>query len=257
MCPDPPPPYAIAVVERTLDVVEALVRVGPASLAAIASAAGCTRPAAFRILRTLQARGYAMQDGSRGPWRLGARWSAVAGSARHQGALAHAAQPYLQAAAATCGENAYLHVRTGLEGETIALHRAEPTLRVYHEIGATLPLHAGSGRLLLAHAPARIQAQLLQQRLPRYTPATRAEAGWIMADMRRIRARGWLITVDEVHLGTIALAAPVRDASGQVVAALAGMAPKTRMHPPRPRSLLPAVLHQAAMLSRDLGSREA
>jgi DNA-binding IclR family transcriptional regulator len=108
--------------------------------------------------------------------------------------------------------------------------------------------------LLLAHAPARVQAQVLQQRLPRYSPATRTDAGWIMADLRRIRARGWLITVDEVHQGAIALAAPVRDASGQVIAALAVMAPKTRMHPPRPRSLLPAVLRAAGMLSRYLGA---
>src|SRR5579885_1783761 len=103
---DDPPPYAIAAVERALDVIEALIKVGPASLATIAAEAGCTRPAAFRILRTLQGRGYALQDGSRGLWRLGARWSGVAGSAKRQQALAHAAEPHLAAVALKSGENA-------------------------------------------------------------------------------------------------------------------------------------------------------
>src|SRR6202453_1673615 len=49
--------YNIAAVDRTLDLLEALSRLGPASLAAIAENAGCTRTAAFRLLRTLQGRG--------------------------------------------------------------------------------------------------------------------------------------------------------------------------------------------------------
>lgn len=256
MRPDSSPPYAIAAVERALDVIEALIKVGPASLATIAEEAGCTRPAAFRILRTLRARGYALQDGARGLWRLGARWSGVAGSADRQQALAHAAQPHLAALATQCGENAYLHVRTGLEAESIALHRADPSIHVYHEVGTRLPLHAGPGRLLLAHAPARIQAQLLAQRLPRYTTTTRTDLSGIMADLQRIRVRGWLITAEEVHPGAIALAAPVRDASGDVVAALTIVAPRTRMSPRRPRSLLPSLLREAAALSRRLGSTQ-
>ncbi|WP_158322864.1 helix-turn-helix domain-containing protein, partial [Acidisphaera rubrifaciens] len=67
--------YNIAAVDRALDLLEALARIGPASLAAVAEEAGCTRTAGFRLLRTLQARGFAIQDRARGLWRLGARWS--------------------------------------------------------------------------------------------------------------------------------------------------------------------------------------
>ena len=72
-----PRDYNIAAVDRTLDLLEALSRLGPASLAALAESAGCTRTAAFRLLRTLQARGFTIQDEARGLWRLGARWSAL------------------------------------------------------------------------------------------------------------------------------------------------------------------------------------
>ena len=69
--------YNIAAVDRTLDLLEALSRIGPASLAALAESVGCTRTAAFRLLRTLQGRGFTIQDEARGLWRLGARWSAL------------------------------------------------------------------------------------------------------------------------------------------------------------------------------------
>ncbi|MEA2789067.1 MAG: hypothetical protein QOG73_1473, partial [Acetobacteraceae bacterium] len=80
--PDPFPEaasrdYNIAAVDRTLDLLESLSRLGPASLAALAESAGCTRTAAFRLLRTLQARGFTIQDEARGLWRLGARWNAL------------------------------------------------------------------------------------------------------------------------------------------------------------------------------------
>jgi DNA-binding IclR family transcriptional regulator len=99
-----------------------------------------------------------------------------------------------------------------------------------------------------------VQTQVLAQRLPRFTPATRTDAAWIAADLQRIRTRGYLLTTDEVVAGAATVACPVRDASGQVVAVLSVSAPTMRMRPPRPRALLPMVLDAAVKLSRALGA---
>jgi len=246
--------YSIAAVGRALDLLEALSRIGPAPLAALADAARCTRTAGFRLLRTLEARGFAIQDEARGMWRLGARWGVLGRAAVEQGALAATAMPFLAGLGKTTGENVYLRVRDGLESETIAIYQADPGLRLYSEVGKRQPLHAGSSRLLLAHAPEAVQTQVLAQRLPRFTPATRTDAAWIAADLQRIRARGYLLTTDEVVAGAATVAAPVRDASGQVVAVLSVSAPTMRMRPPRPRALLPLVLDAAFKLSRVLGA---
>jgi DNA-binding IclR family transcriptional regulator len=162
--------------------------------------------------------------------------------------------PFLVALGKLAGENAYLRVRDGLESETVAIYQADPALRLYSEVGKRQPLHAGSSRLLLAHAPEAVQTQVLAQRLPRFTPATRTDAAWIAADLQRIRARGYLLTTDEVVAGAATVAAPVRDASGQVVAVLSVSAPTMRMRSPRPRVLLPMVLDAATKLSRMLGA---
>ena len=246
--------YSIAAVGRALDLLEALSRIGPAPLAALADAARCTRTAGFRLLRTLEARGFAIQDEARGMWRLGARWGVLGRAAVEQGALAATAMPFLAALGKACGENVYLRIRDGLESETIAIYQSDPSLRLYSEVGKRQPLHAGSSRLLLAHAPEAVQTQVLAQRLPRFTPATRTDAAWIAADLQRIRARGYLLTTDEVVAGAATVAAPVRDASGQVMAVLSVSAPSMRMRPPRPRALLPTVLDTAGKLSRMLGS---
>jgi len=252
-----PKDYNIAAVDRSLDLLEALARLGPASLAALAEAAGCTRTAAFRLLRTLQARGFAIQDEARGLWRLGARWNVLGRAASEQGALAATAMPFLSALGKATGENVYLRIREGMETETVAIYQTDAAVRVYSEVGKHGPLHAGCGRVLLAFAPESVQTQLLAQRLNRYTPATRIDSTWIAADLQRIRTRGYLITADEVVAGAVGIAAPVRDAAGAVVAVLHVSAPSMRMRPPRPRALLPQVMAAAAKLSEALGAAGA
>lgn len=251
-----PPDYSIAAVNRALDLLDALARIGPSPLATIAETAGCTRTAAFRLLRTLQGRGFAIQDEAGGIWRLGAKWTALGRAARDQGALPATAQPIMSDLGQGIGENVYLLVRRDLHSETVAVFQADPVLRIYANVGNQRLLHAGAGRLLLAYAPEPVQTQLLAQKLPRFTPATRTDPSWVAADLPRIRARGYLITADEVHPGAVSVSAPVRDANGTVVAALCVTAPSMRMRPPRPRSLLPQVLEAAAKLSGLLGSNE-
>ena len=246
--------YSIAAVDRALDLLEALARIGPAPLAMLATSAGCTRTAGFRLLRTLQARGFAIQDEARGLWRLGARWSVLGRAAAEQGALAATAMPFLVDLGKASNENVYLRIRDGMESETIAIYQTDPSLRVYTEVGKRLPLHAGSSRLLLAHAPESVQTQILAQKLPRFTPATRTDSAWIAADLQRIRTRGYLITADEIVAGAVSVATPVRDATGQVVAALSVSAPSMRMRPPRPRALVAIVTDAAAKLSQALGA---
>ena len=205
----------------------------------------------------MQTRNFVIQDENHGLWAprraMGCAFGSAAAS--EQGALAATAMmPYLAALGNATGENVYLRVREGMECETVAIYQTDPGLRVYTEVGKKMPLHAGSGRLLLAHAPEAVQTQVLAQRLQRYTPSTRIDPSWIAADLHRIRTRGFLITDSEVVAGTVSVAAAVRDASGQVVAALLIGAPSLRMRPPRPRALMPAVVEAARKLSYALGS---
>ena len=246
------PSYGVASIDRALDLVTALARLGPATLTALARDVGCTRTAAFRILQTLRGRGFAFQDSPRGLWRLGAGWDPVGSAAKSQGALAHTAAPYMAALAETCSENVYLHVRDGQEQEVAAVRQGTRQLRVYEPVGHRLALHAGAGRLLLAFAPAALQAHVLASPLPRYATATRTEPAWIAADLVRLRSRGWLMTVGEVDEGAGVLTAIVQDFLGQGYAALSIISPLTRRRESQLRSLLPILVETAAEVSKAL-----
>ena len=245
--------HSVIAVNRALSLLETLARTGPVPLAVLADAAGCGKTVAAELLTTMQSRNFVIQDDGNGLWRLGARWAVLGSAASEQGALAATAMPYLAALGNATGENVYLRVREGMECETVAIYQTDPGLRVYTEVGKRMPLHAGSGRLLLAHAPEAVQTQVLAQRLQRYTPSTRTDATWIAGDLHRIRQRGFLITDSEVVAGTVSVAAAVRDSSGQVVAAILIGAPSLRMRPPRPRALMPSVVEAARKLSHALG----
>jgi IclR family transcriptional regulator, KDG regulon repressor len=249
----PPREPSTAALERAIDLLELLAQEGPIALPDLAKKSGCAASTAIRVLRVLQTRGFAVSDEAHKLWRLGTRWNAFGQAATKQGALAATAMPFLAALATAAGENAYLRVRDGMASETVAVHQIDPTLRVYTDVGSRGPLHAGTSRMLLAHAPESVQTQVLTQRLPRFTPATRTDATWIAADLQRIRVRGYLVTSDEVVAGAVSVGAPVRDASGQVVAVIFISAPTMRMRPPRPRALVAVVQDAAAKLSHALG----
>ena len=242
-----------AMLERGIDLLELIAKAGPIDAAELAERTGFAPLTTMRLLRVLQSRGFAVGDEDGKNWRLGTRWNAYGQAAAEQGALGATAMPFLTALGIAAGENAYLKVRDGMASVTIAVYQTDPALRIYTETGSRGSLHAGSGRMLLAHAPESVQTQVLTQRLPRYTPATRTDATWIAADLQRIRARGYLVTADEVVPGAVSVNAPVRDASGQVVAVIFVSAPTMRMRPPRPRALVSIVQDAAAKLSHALG----
>ncbi len=248
-----PRDYKVAAVEHALNLLEALARLGPSTLASLADAVGCTRSLAFRMLRTLEQRGFTLQDGARGAWRLGARNSALGREADGQGALARVAQPVLVSLSKICGENAYLMIRDGTLSRILNLHRADPKYWEHDVIGQTRQLHAGPGRLLLAHAPVAVQKRVLSERLGRLAPQTRTDPIAIAADLHRVRARGVLVTVGEVKEGGIAVAAPVRDLTGEVMAVLFISTSVLRLAPTRAQTRVPTVLAHADRLSRGLG----
>ena len=237
--------YGIAVLDRMAELVGAMIRTGPATLSRLAAESGCAPATAFRILRTMQSHGLAEQDEPRGPWRLGVAWLIAAQAAAAQGALALAAQPAMAALAHTSDETVYLAVRDGQEAEMAAIRRGATLVRLYARPGERLPLHAGPHRLLLAYAPPDIQAAVLASRLARLTPMTRIDPPWIKADLPRIRARGWLITTDEMAEGAVTVTTGVSDSAGTVLAALTIAGPVTRMRPPRPHTLLGPLLTAA------------
>ena len=127
------PVYTVAAVDRALDLLDILTRAGPMSLAQIAEEAGCTRTAAFRLLRTMAARGYAAQDGPRGNWRLGDRMRGPREPPGPGGLTDLLAQaiPVMDRVARETGRVIYLFQRKGTEAVVAAYRQADLSQRRY------------------------------------------------------------------------------------------------------------------------------
>jgi DNA-binding IclR family transcriptional regulator len=119
---------------------------------------------------------------------------------------------------------------------------------VVSRIGSRLPLQTtGIGKVLLTHAPADIQREVLNQ-LTRITPHTVLHPGTLATRLTRVRRDGFATTVEEMTLGGCSVAVPVFQAA-DVTAALGIVLPTLKRHHPR----LVAALQLAAQgVSRSL-----
>ncbi|AWT35657.1 IclR family transcriptional regulator [Deinococcus arenae] len=180
-------------------------------------------------------------------WRLLKLSSALYGSLPWYGP-AHAA---MERAARAGHCLAFLSVLDAASGRVLCIARSvqgRDGPPVAGELDFELPAHASaSGKLLLALA-----GRPLPPGSPAFTPHTLTDAAAWEAEAARIRAQDAVVTRDEWASGTSGLAAPVRDATGTVLAALGLSVPTPRL---RGETLLRALRDEADAVSWALGWR--
>ena len=217
-----------------------------------AQRAGLTRAAARRHLLTLAHLGYLETDGS---WYwLAPKVMRFSGSYLASSRLPRAVQPTLDRLAAQTGEAFSAVVLDG--DQVVIIARSGPTRLLAYglHLGARLPAHATStGRVLLAAKPrAEFTAWLKGKTLPRLTAHTTVEPKALRAIVDTVRQQDWCVASEEHELGVHALAVPLRNMEGRVVAALNLVTQPARLQAPALlRDTLP-LLQEAARQARAL-----
>lgn len=250
-------PYTVAAVDRAIILLETLAKHPDAGVTELAQHTDATKSQVFRLLHTLEARGYVRKDPATKSYRLGYRAIHLGDEGRKQASLNHVAGPILDELAAETEENVHLIVRDGMRSLCVGLRESSLPLRLYAEIGRPGPLHAGGGSvLLLAYAPEDVQRRVLAGPLEVYTPATVTEPTRLAELLATVRARGYHVATNDLDEGAFSIAAPVRDHSGEVVAALSVAGPISRLTEKRSASHRAKVIRSAERLSADLGHAE-
>lgn len=185
---------------------------------------GLTRAAARRHLLTLAHLGYLETDG-RYFW-LAPRVLRFSGSYLASARLPRVIQPTLNRLAAQTQASFSAVVLDGAEVVIVArsgVYGAPTRTLAYGlHLGARLPAHpTSSGRVLLAAlSPAQLTTWLGACTLHRFTPHTLTQVGPLRQVIAQARREDCCVAVEEHELGILALAVPLRDLQGQVVAAL-------------------------------------
>jgi len=156
-------------------------------------------------------------------------------------------QPELTALRDGTGESVSLGARAGDE-VAILLHLASAhPLRYDQPPGDRNPIHTcAMGKVLLAYGEDPVA---MDEPYRRYTPATLTSRRELDADLRLVRERGYSVSDEERLPGVRAVAAPVRDGSGRVFAAVALQGPAVRFGDDRLPGLAEAVLATAGRLT--------
>ena len=243
--------YRVEAVARTARLLQALALEERAGAKTLARACGLTPDFVRRALSSLERSGLASLDEDGETWRLGLAWLRLADAKRRQTDLAALALPIMRAMREAVDETVSVSASRGTRRVVVAsLESRQPVRRVAHT-GFETALHTGaSGRaLLLGLSPHEREAYF--DRVVNETPDF--ERARYMADLDAATQTGFVKVEDEVTRGMAALAAPVRDHDGAVVASLTISTPRDRLTPALERAAAAALLRGARDLSRQLG----
>lgn len=246
---------AVQSVDRALLVLEILAKLGSAGVTEIAVELGVHKSTVSRLITVLESRGFVEQLSDRGKYRLGFAIVRLAGATSAQLDLVKESQSTCDELAEQSGETINVAI---LGGDRIiniveSYGDREVTLRTW--VGQSCPAHAtSSGKALLSGmSPGEVKALLGDKGLPVFTPNTVASVKELAAELDVVRHTGWASVREELEEGLNAVASPVRDGSGKVVAALSVSAPAYRLKPENFEDTAQLAMSAAEQISRRLG----
>lgn len=226
------------------------------SLADLSAATGIPRAGVRRLVRTLEALGFAsLHDG---------RYALLPATLRLGYAylssleLRDVAQPIIDALAREVDETVGLSVLDGSDTTFIARAEVRGLLKSSVTIGSRLPAFATSmGRVLLAGlADTKVRKVLERSPLSAYTRHTMTRTNELQVELARVQRRGYAVVNEELELGICGVAAPIVDAGGATVAAL-NVSTNLARHGAREfaSKVKAPLLHAAAQISAQLAAR--
>lgn len=236
---------------------ELLVRVleseEPVALSELASASGIPKSTASRLVSALERQGLVEQDGERGRLRPGPAILRVAERGLLERSVVEQARPSLDALGEVSSETINLAVPGPVGVEHVAQVEGRHFLGAGQWLGRSVDYHCTAvGKVFMAFG----RAPLPEGPLASLTAQTLSDPVRLRADLDVVRREQFATAVDELELGLAAIAAPVRGAGGEVIAALSISGPTIRMTPARIRELKPILITEADALSRRLGHHE-
>src|SRR5215813_4806567 len=223
------------------------------SLSEVARTTGLTRAAARRFLLTLVKLGYVRSHGrefSLRPRVLELGYAYISGLA-----LPEVAEPHLEALSSKMHESSSISVLDGHHIVYVARVPSKRIMRVAISVGTRFPAYAASmGRVLLAGlSPEELDKYLAEATFVAFTERTVTDPEQLREILREVDRQGYSIVDQELEEGLRAIAAPIRDASGAVIAAINVSAHASRLTPDAMRTqLLPDLLKTASLIEADL-----
>lgn len=247
--------HLIASAAATLEVLEFIGQAGgTVTVTAVAEAVGKPKGSVHRMLATLVNTGFLVQDPSNSQYSLTLKLWRMGSAAVGRLDVVKVARPFLEDLVVATDETVHMSV-LDVTGGIVYISKVESprSIRVQTRIGQLSPAWCtATGRSILAFNPAEAE-RVLSGPLEARTPRTVTDPRRIRTLLREVCAAGYAVTRAENHPEMGGIAAPVRDHSGQVIAAVGIGVPAFRMNREFVNRCVPHVVRTASQISSELG----
>ncbi|RUP30357.1 MAG: IclR family transcriptional regulator [Mycolicibacterium sp.] len=244
-------------VDRALYVLELLARRGEAGVTELASDIGVHKSTVSRLLAALEDRELVEQAFERGKYRLGFGILRLANAVSGRLDVTRQGREICERLALEVGETVNIAVLRSEYAVNVDQARGPAAISTHNWVGELTPLHAtSSGKVLLAFMSADARRALLADAgLRRFTEHTITSVERLEAQLQDVPRTGYVLSLEELEHGLNAVAAPIRDHLGGVIAALSVSGPAYRLTAERVREIAPTVVAAADDVSRRMGYR--
>jgi IclR family acetate operon transcriptional repressor len=238
-------------------VLEEVAFTQPAGVGELARKLRMPKTTVQRALQTLWTAGWICPSGAETTtWVLTTRALHIGQQAIPDLGVRDAALPIMRELRKETGETAHLMVLEGDRAVLIEKVETDHPIRAIITLGSAVPLHGSSnGKAMLAHRPPEEVRTIVGHNLDRYTDRTIVDWDEFLAELARVRERGYATNVGEWRTDIAAVASPIFDHAGRTQASLSISAPGSRM-PADLREEYGALVTEAAQrVSATLGYR--
>lgn len=226
-------------VERALDILMCFVDKSELGLTEISKKVGLNKSTVFRLVASLENKGFLMRNEENEKYRLGFRLWELSAHLTHVDDPAVMLQPEMERLRDLLDETISLYVRDGKERVRIQAVESKQTIRRVAPIGVRLPLSVGaSSKILVAYADPDTQKMVLND--PNWPEGIDKEE--YMLQLLNIQQVGYATSFEEREVGTSAIAAPIKNHHGKLVAALAVSGPSGRLTLEKMQEYAPLVM---------------
>ncbi|HYJ55925.1 MAG TPA: IclR family transcriptional regulator [Mycobacterium sp.] len=242
-------------VDRALLALDILARKGEAGVTELAAEIGVHKSTAFRLLGALEEREMVEQAHERGKYRLGFGILRLANAVSGRLAVTHQGRGICERLAAEIGETVNIAVQRSHYAVNVDQARGPSAVGTHNWVGELTPLHAtSSGKILLAFMNPVARRELLETAgLQRFTEHTITSIDDLDDQLNSVAHDGYVVSIEELEHGLNAVAAPIRDHAGAVIAALSVSGPGYRLTESRAKDVAAAVVLAAGEIGHRMG----
>lgn len=255
--------YLVSSVDHALTLLAAFRDHPSLAVRESAELLGVAPSTAHRLLTTMQASGFVVQDPATRRYSAGPALVAVALASLQRIDVGRVARPHLTALAAEARETVSLAVPEGATIRFIDSVEGPEVVRVRSRTGVTVPAHSSAaGKVLLAGLGRDELLRLYPaNRLQRRTARTIASRTLLLNELEEVRRLGYATSLEEDAPGLAGVAVGIGDARGRVIAALSVAVPSERLDPRRTERIVLATRRRAKRIEAELslvhdGSRQ-